>query len=326
VPSPAAVQSQLVPSDAATLFQSLISSVSRVVRGKPDAIRYALTALLSRGHLLIEDIPGVGKTTLARALAATLGGTFRRIQFTSDLLPSDIVGVSLYDPERRTFEFRRGPIFANVVLADEINRTTPRTQSALLEAMSESRVSVDDTTYSLEQPFLVLATQNPTEHFGTYPLPESQMDRFLLRIRIGYPDREVEKQIIKSRGVADPVDELSPIIDHDTVRALQQSVERVRVDDRLVDYALHVVHETRQSSRLAIGVSTRGVLAWHRAAQAYALVDGRDYCVPDDYKRLALPALAHRVVLSGAHDSLGRARDEAEATIAEILAGVAAPT
>jgi len=321
----AAAQHQQVPAGAREAFQGVVAQVGRVIRGKPEAIRHALTALLARGHLLIEDIPGVGKTTLARALARSLGGTFRRIQFTSDLLPSDIVGVSVYDPDRHEFEFRRGPIFANVVLADEINRTTPRTQSALLEAMSEGHVSVDDKTYQLGQPFLVLATQNPAEHFGTYPLPESQMDRFLLRIRMGYPAPDVEREIIRSRGVEDPVDALEPVIEHDTVRALQESVEHVRVDDQLVDSALRVVLESRQSPSLAIGVSTRGALAWHRAAQAFALVDGRDYCIPDDFKGLALPVLAHRVVLASAHDSLGRARDEAEGAISELLARVPAP-
>jgi MoxR-like ATPase len=326
VPGPAAVQPRPVPAGATEAFHGVVENVSRVIRGKPEAIRYALTALLARGHLLIEDIPGVGKTTLARALARSLGGTFRRIQFTSDLLPSDIVGVSVYDQERHRFEFRKGPVFANVVLADEINRTTPRTQSALLEAMSEGHVSVDDTTHQLEQPFLVLATQNPAEHFGTYPLPESQMDRFLLRIRIGYPDTATEREILRTRGVRDPVEELEAVVDHDTVRALQESVESVRVDDRLIDYALAIVQETRNSAALTIGVSTRGALAWHRAAQAFALVEGRDYCIPDDFKDLALPALAHRVVLASAQDSLGRAREEAEATIAEILSRVKAPT
>ena len=325
VTTSAAAQPQQVPAGATEAFKGVVDSVSRVIRGKPEAIRFALTALLARGHLLIEDIPGVGKTTLARALARALGGTFRRIQFTSDLLPSDIVGVSVYAPDRHEFEFRRGPIFANVVLADEINRTTPRTQSALLEAMSENHVSVDDKTLALEHPFLVLATQNPAEHFGTYPLPESQMDRFLLRIRMGYPELEVEREIILSRGVADPVDSLSPVIELDTVRALQRSVEHVRVDDRLVDYALAVVHETRRAASLAIGVSTRGALAWHRAAQGFALIDGRDYCIPDDFKGLALPVLAHRIVLATAHDSLGRARDEAEGALTEILARVPAP-
>jgi MoxR-like ATPase len=323
---PVAIQARAVPSGAADSLREIERNVAQVIRGKPEAIRHALTALLARGHLLIEDIPGVGKTTLARALARSLGGTFRRIQFTSDLLPSDIVGVSVYDAERRTFEFRRGPLFANVVLADEINRTTPRTQSALLEAMSEGQISVDDTTYQLERPFLVLATQNPAEHFGTYPLPESQMDRFLLRIRIGYPAADDERQILRERGVDDPVDRLQPVIDHAAVRSLQDSVEQVRVDERLIDYALRVVQETRSAPSMSIGVSTRGALAWYRAAQALALVSGRDYCVPDDLKSLALPALAHRVVLASAHDSLGRARDESERAIGDILARVPVPT
>ncbi|RMH40412.1 MAG: MoxR family ATPase [Deltaproteobacteria bacterium] len=314
-----------VPEGAPEALRAIVANVSRAIRGKPEAIRLALTALLARGHLLIEDIPGVGKTTLARALARSLGGTFRRIQFTSDLLPSDIVGVSIYDPDEHTFEFRKGPIFANVVLADEINRTTPRTQSALLEAMSDGHVSVDDRTHPLEQPFLVLATQNPAEQFGTYPLPESQMDRFLLRIRIGYPDAATEREILKTRRAVDPVEELEPVIDHATILALQASVEHVSVDDKLIDYALRVVHETRSSPALAIGVSTRGAIAWHRAAQAFALVEGRHYCIPDDFKQLALPALAHRVVLAAAQESIGRARDEAEAAIAEILARIPVP-
>jgi MoxR-like ATPase len=321
-----AVSPRPLPAGAADALRAVVDAVGTVIRGKPVAIRHALTALLARGHLLIEDIPGVGKTTLARALARTLGGTFRRIQFTSDLLPSDIVGVSVYDPDRHAFEFRRGPLFANVVLADEINRTTPRTQSALLEAMSDGHVSVDDHTHTLEPPFLVLATQNPAEQFGTYPLPESQMDRFLLRIRIGYPDPATEREILRSASADDAVEALAPAIDHATILALQHSVEHVRVDDRLIDYALRVVHETRNVPTLTIGVSTRGALAWHRAAQAYALVDGRDYCIPDDFKQLALPALAHRVVLAAAHESLGRAREEAEGAIAEVLARVRAPT
>lgn len=269
---PVVAQSERVPASAADAFREVEANIARVLRGKPEAIRFALTALLARGHLLIEDIPGVGKTTLARAVARSLGGTFNRIQFTSDLLPSDILGVSMYDQTRHAFEFRRGPIFANVVVADEINRTTPRTQSALLEAMSEGHVSVDDTTHRLDQPFLVLATQNPAEHFGTYPLPESQMDRFLLRIRIGYPTPEIERQLMLHHGVADPVESLEPVIELDTVRTLQQSVEQVRVDERLVDYALRVVTETRNAPSISIGVSTRGALAWYRAAQALSLI------------------------------------------------------
>ncbi len=323
----------LVPATPPATVPDLLSAVHRleaavasVVRGKPQAIRLAVTTLLARGHLLIEDSPGVGKPPLARSLAAAVGGTVRRIQFTSDLLPSDITGVSIYDPQGREFELRKGPIFANVVLADEINRTTPRTQSALLEAMSEGHVSIDDTTHELGQPFMVLATQNPIEHFGTYPLPESQMDRFLLRIHIGYPQRQVERDILRDRAGGDPVAALSAVIDHDTLRAAQDAVEKVRVEDPLVDYAMTVVEETRRNVAIAVGVSTRGALAWYRAAQAHAFADGRDFAVPDDFKQLAVPALAHRITLPSAHESLGRARTEAERAIAEIVARVPVPT
>jgi len=322
VPATAAAERR----DLIAAIRSLESNVAEVIRGKPDAIRLAVTTLLARGHLLIEDIPGVGKTTLARALAASLGGTFRRIQFTSDLLPSDILGVTVWDQAKGTFELKRGPIFANVVLADEINRTTPRTQSALLEAMSEGQVSIDDATHPLEQPFMVMATQNPAEHYGTYPLPESQMDRFLLRVQIGYPERAVEREILRERAGGDPIAALEPVIAPATVRALQDAVEHVKVDDALLDYAMTVVEETRRSPLVAVGVSTRGALAWYRAAQAHALVEGREFCVPDDLKRLAVPALAHRVMLAQTHESLGRARAEAERAVAEVVARVPVPT
>ena len=311
--------------EAVAALHRLEDNVARVIRGKPEAIRLAVTTLLARGHLLIEDVPGVGKTTLARALARSLGGTFRRIQFTSDLLPSDILGVSVFAEEHSRFEFKPGPIFANVVLADEINRTTPRTQSSLLEAMSEGHASVDGRTHVLEQPFLVIATQNPQEHFGTYPLPESQMDRFLLRVRLGYPSGEDEREVLRTRGGGDPVEALRAVVDPETVRAVQELVDDVAVDDKLVDYALHIVSESRRSPLLSLGVSTRGGIAWYRAAQAYALVSGRDYCVPDDFKHLAIPALAHRVVLGSQQDSLGRAREEAERALGEILDRVPVP-
>ena len=299
--------------------------IATVVRGKPDAIRAAMITLLARGHLLLEDIPGVGKTTLARSIAAALGGSFRRIQFTSDLLPSDIVGVSMYDPATRTFEWKAGPIFANVVLADEINRTTPRTQSALLEAMSEGQVSIDNATHVLAPPFVVLATQNPAEHYGTYPLPESQMDRFLLRISMGYPSRDIERELLRDRVGGDPVAAIEPAIDLATVRLAQDAVERVRVADALLDYAMTLVDETRHHAAVTIGVSTRGAVAWFRAAQAAAFLDGRDFCVPDDFKGLAVAALAHRLTLVASHDQLGRARIEAERIITELVARVPVP-
>jgi MoxR-like ATPase len=312
--------------ELASAIRRLEANVASVIRGKPQAIRLAVTTLLARGHLLIEDIPGVGKTTLARALASSLGGTFRRIQFTSDLLPSDILGVTVWEQGSNRFELKRGPIFANVVLADEINRTTPRTQSALLEAMSENQVSIDDATYPLDQPFVVLATQNPAEHFGTYPLPESQMDRFLLRINLGYPGRQVEKEILRERAGGDPIAALQPAVDSATVRALQDAVEHVRVEDPILDYAMAIVEETRRSPVISVGVSTRGALAWYRAAQATALCDGRDFCVPDDFKRLAVAALAHRVLMVASHESLGRARAEAERAITDVLTRVPVPT
>ena len=280
--------------DDLDLIAALEKNVGRCIVGKADAVRLAVIGLLARGHLLIEDVPGVGKTTLAAALARSIGGRFARIQFTADMLPSDVIGVSVWDAARGEFSFKPGPLFAHVVLADEINRTTPKTQSSLLEAMNEAQVSLDHTTHALPTPFMVLATQNPREYEGTYPLPESQLDRFLLRVRIGYPDVEDEKAIL--RGAAASPDTLAAALSPDDVRRLQTFADTVRVADLVLEYVMALVTATRESPRLALGVSPRGARALVAAARAAALTDGRDYVVPDDVKRLAIPALAHRVI------------------------------
>ncbi len=300
-------------------------SVSRAVAGKEDVIQLSLITLLARGHLLIEDVPGVGKTTLAHALARSFHCTFQRIQFTSDLLPSDVIGVSVYQPERREFEFRPGPIFANIVLADEINRTTPKTQSALLEAMNESQVTVDARTIPLPQPFMVVATQNPVEHHGTYPLPESQLDRFLMRIRMGYPSAESEKEILRSRAGEEPLDSLEPVAGAADVLAMQEATRAVRIEESLLDYAVQIAARTRQTDRLNLGVSPRGTLMLQRAAQAQAFVEGRDFCTPDDFKRLVLPVFAHRVVVNTRYTSTKKQSQQAEAILDEILESVRVP-
>lgn len=305
----------------------LQANIEQVLFGKFEAIRLAIVALLARGHLLIEDIPGVGKTTLAQALARSLGGSFQRIQFTSDLLPSDILGVSIYDPRQGQFEFKPGPLFANVVLADEINRTTPKTQSSLLEAMNDFQVSVDHHTFPLPAPFMVLATQNPLEYHGTHPLPESQMDRFLLRLRLGYPARDEEKRILRAPAASAALDRLQPVLSGDELLALQQMVEKVRVDESLVDYLMAIVEATRHSEALTLGVSPRGALALYRAAQALALIQGRDYCIPDDVKRLATPVLAHRLLAKGGWPGRGGGQglDTAERLVQTLIADIPVP-
>ena len=281
------------------LIRALEANVARALVGKTEVIRLAVIGLLARGHLLIEDVPGVGKTTLAAALARSIGGGFQRIQFTSDMLPSDILGVTVYQPDRGDFVFKPGPLFTNIVLADEINRTTPKTQSSLLEAMNEAQVSLDHSTFPLPKPFMVLATQNPLEYEGTHALPESQLDRFLLRIRIGYPEAEDEKTILRGGGTA-AAESLTPVLSAADVMALQDEVEAVRVDDTVLDYLMALVAATRKAPLLRLGVSPRGSLALLRAARARALADGRDFLVPDDLKTLAVPALAHRVLLRAA--------------------------
>jgi MoxR-like ATPase len=317
-----------MPTATSQVVAQLQRSIARAIYGKEEAIQLSLITLLARGHLLIEDVPGVGKTTLAQALAKSFHCTFQRIQFTSDLLPSDVLGVSVYNPETREFEFRSGPIFANVVLADEINRTTPRTQSALLEAMNEAQVSIDGKTMPLPQPFLVIATQNPVEHHGTYPLPESQLDRFLMRIKMGYPSPETEREILRKRvGVRgeNPLDVLEPVADVSEVLTMQDEVAHIKVDSSLHDYALEIVNRTRNSDLLALGVSPRGTLMLQRAAQARAFLDGRDYCLPDDFKKLAVPVFSHRVVASSRHASLQKKSETTESVLRDIVESVPVP-
>ena len=311
--------------DAAEKIALLQTEVERVIRGKPDSVRLAIVTLLAGGHLLVEDVPGVGKTTLAHALARALDCSFQRIQFTSDLLPSDVIGLSVYDQNSSRFEWRPGPIFANVILADEINRTTPKTQSALLEAMAEHHVTVEGVTHALPQPFMVMATQNPIEHHGTYPLPESQLDRFMLRLRIGYPGAADEKQMLRDREHAEPLDNVSAVMSGEDVLELQQAVGEVAVDDAIVDYLMRIVAATRNSDMLDLGVSPRGTLALFRAAQALALIEERSYCIPDDIKRLVIPVFAHRLTVSSRYSSAMRRSEEAEAVLDEILKTVSVP-
>ena len=287
------------PSDARRLVQKLEENMERVILGKSEVVRLCLIALLAGEHLLLEDVPGVGKTLVGKALARSLSGEFSRLQFTPDLLPSDIVGSSVFQAKTGDFTFHRGPIFSNIVLADEINRAPPRTQSALLEAMSDNQVSSDGRTYELPKPFLVIATQNPFEFEGTYPLPESQLDRFLLRISIGYPKRNDEREVLRSHRTGEPVRELEPVLTCDDVVSLQQAVREVAVDESIYDYLLDIVAATRTCEDLHVGVSTRGALSLFRAAQASALVDGRKFVTPDDVKRLAPSALSHRVIAKG---------------------------
>lgn len=285
-----------VSTDSHATIERLRATIGSVFLGKPEVVDSALVALLAQGHVLIEDVPGVGKSLLARAIARTLDCRFRRIQFTPDLLPSDIIGSTVYDTRTNEFQFKPGPLFANVVLADEINRTSPRTQSALLEAMNDGQVSVDGRTHVLDEPFFVLATQNPFEFEGTYPLPESQLDRFLIRMKIGYPPRRHESQLLATHRPGDPLEHLTPVVSVDELRAVQEHVRAVVVDRAVEDYLLDVVESTRDHADLRVGVSTRGALMLYRATQAHALLKGRDFAVPDDVKAMAVGVLAHRIV------------------------------
>ena len=300
----------------------LEASLALGLRGKPEAIRLSLVCLLARGHLLVEDVPGVGKTTLAQALARSVRCEFHRLQFTSDMLPSDVLGVTIYNAHTREFEFKRGPVFTNFLLADEINRATPKTQSALLEAMNERQVSIDGRSYPLARPFMVIATQNPVEHHGTYPLPESQLDRFLMRIRIGYPDSMSEREILKDSATAQPA---QPVLAVDELLHFQERIGEVRVDDSLVDYMMAVVERTRNHDSLALGVSPRGAQSLYRAAQALALVEGREYAIPDDVKRLVVPIFAHRVVVNTRVARSQRTSDMGDRILEEILTEIEVP-
>ena len=288
-----------VTTEIGRLIRTLEDNIAEAIFGKPDVIRMAVVALLGEGHLLIEDAPGVGKTSLAKAIAQSLNCEFTRLQCTPDMLPSDIIGSSVFLPNQGIFEFRKGPLFTNVLLADEINRTTPRTQSALLEAMQEHQVSIDGQTYTLERPFFVLATQNPYEFEGTYPLPENQLDRFMLRIEVGYPQREFERNVLHRHREGQPVDRLKSVLDGEQLRSIQQAVRAVKVEETLNDYILDIVEATRRHDELTLGVSTRGAITYYRAVQSLAMAQGRDFVTPDDVKRMALPVLAHRVVCRG---------------------------
>ena len=307
------------------LVSSIQENIARVIKGKSRVIELTVVSLLARGHLLLEDVPGVGKTTLAHSLARSLDCSFKRIQFTSDLLPSDIVGVSIFNRQKQGFEFVPGPIFANIVLADEINRTTPKTQSSLLEAMSEAQISVDNQTCLLHQPFMVIATQNPAEYHGTFPLPESQLDRFLMRVQIGYPSPEEERKVLERPQSLHPAEALQPVATGQDVLALQQQVDDVLMEDSLMDYLLAIVLATRQSDLLSLGVSTRGALALCRAAKALAFVRGRAYCLPDDIKELAPAVLSHRIMVSRSQGLRHRSFEQSEQIIQDLVESVPVP-
>ncbi len=306
-------------------IKSLQSEIERVIKGKSETVKLALVALLAKGHLLIEDVPGIGKTTLANALARSLDLSFQRIQFTSDLLPSDVIGLSIFNQRSGHFEWNAGPIFSNIVLADEINRATPKTQSALLEAMSEEQITVEGVTRPLPQPFMVVATQNPTEHHGTYPLPESQLDRFMLRLHVGYPSQADEREILRDRERSNPLAAVEAVMSEDDILQLQQKVSEVRVDEVLVDYLLQIVALTRETDALELGISPRGTLALFRSAQAFALIENRDFCIADDIKRLVLPVFAHRVIVNSRQAGNKRRAFEAEQILQEILLKVKVP-
>ena len=314
-----------LPFDPAAKISELQAAIERVIRGKSETVKFALIALLAKGHLLIEDVPGIGKTTLANALARALELAFQRIQFTSDLLPSDVIGLSVFNQKSGDFEWKSGPIFSNIVLADEINRSTPKTQSALLEAMGEEQVTVEGVSRHLPMPFMVVATQNPSEHHGTYPLPESQLDRFMLRLHMGYPNIDEERRILRDRQNVDPLDAVQPVMSRGDILELQELVNSVRFAEPLLDYLLQIVDATRSADSLELGISPRGTLALFRSAQALALIEGRDYCIADDIKRLVIPCFGHRIIVNSRINTLRQRTREAERILQEILLKVVVP-
>ena len=311
--------------DANRKISDLQAAIERVIKGKAETVKFAVAALLAKGHLLIEDVPGIGKTTLSNALARALDLSFQRIQFTSDLLPSDVVGVSIYNQRTGNFEWKPGAIFSNIVLADEINRATPKTQSALLEAMAEEQVTIEGVTRPLPLPFMVIATQNPAEHHGTYPLPESQLDRFMMRLHIGYPTLEDERKILRDRESRNPLEFVRPVMSEADVTELQRLAAEVRVDDALVGYLLEIVELTRKSDQLELGISPRGTIALFRSAQSLALIEGRDFCTPDDIKRLIMPCFAHRIIVNSRTSGAKQKMREAEQILRDILLKVSVP-
>jgi MoxR-like ATPase len=324
-------ESEIAPKPAAPVFNAgekisrLQATIERVIKGKSETVKLALVALLAKGHLLIEDVPGIGKTTLANALSRALALSFQRVQFTSDLLPSDVIGLSIYNQQNGSFEFKAGPIFANIVLADEINRATPKTQSALLEAMAEEQVTVEGVSRPLPAPFMVIATQNPAEHHGTYPLPESQLDRFMLRLHVGYPNKADERSILRDRERENPLEFVRAVMTVEDISTLQRLVSEVRFDEALVEYLLNIVEQTRQNETIELGISPRGTLALFRSAQALALIEGRDFCIADDIKRLVIPAFAHRIIVNSRSTNLKHKTREAEQILQDILQKMSVP-